>query len=205
MGGARLQSIKKPKCPNLRFSLRRREKPRRRPIVQESIVQPARAEVDPVHEEGEVGRVREVASSARRVFVASAVDPKIALVLESFRMRQQHASDFECAESELVGFEDLTSPTDTATSVVQPELAGYDQNIIALLLFRKCFEHLDCALVPSEILPFESTLAPVVEAAMIIDQVEYFIDRLVVARPHDLEPRNGEPSFGPGRKQPRGD
>jgi len=69
LADARFQSTKKPKCPLLR------EKPRHRAIVSSRIADIERTKPDVLNAEAEIGRVREVAISIRRVFVARAVDP----------------------------------------------------------------------------------------------------------------------------------
>lgn len=105
---------------------RLREKPRPRATAAASAAEPERAELDLAVVEAEEGSVREVAISARRVFVASTVNPEIAIMQESLRMRQKHASYFECAKSKLIGCEDLACPADTATPVAKTKLTGND-------------------------------------------------------------------------------
>jgi len=180
-----------------------RERRRRRAIVRVRIDEPVRDEPDPALVEEEAGREREDAISIRRVFVASAVDPEIVEILESFRMRQKHASYFECAESELVSREDFASPTDTATPVAETELAGNDQDVVALLLVSQRFELLYCALVLSEILRSEFAFAPVVELALalFLDQVKHLLDRFLVGLGNRLPSWDGEPPFSVGWKR----
>ncbi len=66
------------------------------------IVDPVATEPDLTVVEAEERGEREDAISVRSIFVASAVDPEIVIVLEPFRMRQEHDPDGECPEVELV-------------------------------------------------------------------------------------------------------
>jgi len=53
----------------------------------------------------------------------------------------------------------------------------------------------------------DPAFAVVVEVALalLLDQIEHFLDRLVVGLGDQLPPRNGEPSFGVGRNRLLGD
>jgi len=180
-----------------------REEARRRTTVDIGIAHPARVEPDPAVVEAEVRRVVEKTISVRTELVTNAVDPEIVVMLETFGMRENHAPDFECAESELVGHEDLASPTDAATPVTETELGSDDQDVEALLLVTQRLELFGRTLVLAKILFPDPVFAVVVEfaLALLLDQIEHLLHRLVVGLSDQLPPGNGEPSFGIGRKQ----
>ncbi len=175
-----------------------REEAGRRAIAPAGIADPARAELDPAVAEAEVRSVRETAIPARSILVASAVDPEIVTALETFGMCENHAPDFECAESELVACEDFAGPTNGATPVAKPELCCYDQNVEARLLVTQCLELLGRTLVLSEIRLSDFAFAVVVEIALalLLDKIEHLLNRLVVGLGDRLPARDGKPSFG---------
>ena len=173
-----------------------------RAIHLDGIADPARVELDPAVVEAEEGRAREGAIPVRRILVASAVDPEIVNVGESVLMREDHAGDLECSESELFGHEDLASPAHAAAPVMETELCGNDQDVVALLSTAERLELLRGPLMLAEILRSEPTFAVVAEAATLpLDQIEHLLQGFLVGLADRLPPRNGEPSFGALRKR----
>lgn len=76
-----------------------RNEGRHRPIVAVGVVVPARAKPDPAAVEAEDRGAIEAIIGTRSVFVTSAVDPEIVIVLEPFRMRQEHDADGKSPET----------------------------------------------------------------------------------------------------------
>jgi len=83
---------------------------------------PVGVELDLAVAEAEDRRVREVATGARSELVTSAVDMKLFPLNLAFGVGQQHDADCEGSETELVGREDLASPTDRLTAMAHAEL-----------------------------------------------------------------------------------
>lgn len=162
------------------------------------IADPADAEPDLTVVEAEDRGVREVAISVRSVFVASAVDPEIVIVLEPFRMRQEHDPDGESPETRLVASKHLACTANRATTMVDAELGGNDEDVVILLLVAELLEH-TCRLCRlAEPVGTKLTFAVVVELAVagLLDHREHLLDRFTVGGGDRLPLRDGEPSFG---------
>ncbi len=184
-----------------------REKARRRAIERIRIADEARAELDLAVAESEAGRLREAAVPVRSsILVARTVDPEIVVVLQPFGMRENHAPDLECSETELVARKDFTSSTDAATPMTKTELSGNDQDVVTLLSFAQRFEFLCRPFVLANLLS-KFAFTPVVELALALipDEIEHLLHCFVVGLDDRLPPRNGEPSFGVRRKRLLGD
>ena len=67
-------------------------------------------------------RVAEVTIGMRSELVTTAVNVKLFPLNLAFGMYQQHDADCEGSETELVGREDLASPTDRLTAMAHAEL-----------------------------------------------------------------------------------
>src|SRR3972149_7822625 len=111
--GSRIRKI--PAFETSRYDLLR-EEGRRGTIVSVRASDPERVELELAIEEVEVRRKREVAIGVRSIFVASAVDPEIVVLLETFGVRQDHDAGAEGAESELTGLELLACAEDGAAT-----------------------------------------------------------------------------------------
>lgn len=160
-------------------------------------VDPAVGELDPAAVEEEDRGAREVATSARSVFVASTIDPEIVIVLEPFWMRQEHDTDGERAEAELVGDENLARTANRATTMANAELGGYDEDVVILLLVTELLEHVRRLSRLAEPVGTELTFTVVVElvAQGLLDHGKHFFDCFTVGGGDRLPLRDGEPSF----------
>jgi len=118
---------------------------------------------------------------------------------------QQHDADSEGTETELVGLEDLACPANRATAMPQTELGRNDEDVVVLLLVAELLEHLRRLRVLAQVLRSELAVTVVVELPLRRDHREHLLDRLAVRRRERLPLRNGEPSFGVGRKRLLGD
>ena len=162
-----------------------------------------RAELDPAVVEAEVGSVAEADNRIRIIkLVTSTINPKVVVVLEPFRMSQNHDADSERTESEFVGQEDFTSTANGAATMADAELGGHNQDVRIALGFREVSEELLCACRLAETLLVELTLTVVFELAVtgLLDGAEHLEEGFAVGSTEDgrvLHPvGDGEPAFG---------
>jgi len=111
-----------------------REEAGHRPEEVERAANEVRVEPDPAAVEAEVGRPGEAAKGHRRELVAGTIHVQFLPTDEPFGMSQNDGTDCETSETELVGHEDLTSPTDGLAAMAHAELGSDDQDV-ALLRF----------------------------------------------------------------------
>lgn len=175
------------------------------------IAEPARAELDLAVEEEEEWGVIEADIGIRIVeLVTGAVHVEVIVVGEPFGVRQQHDADGERSETELVGRENLASPTDRLAAMAHAELRGDDQDV-ALLRFGDEIERVRRASVNPQLRRRDLSLTVVVERpggrdlgvneldrlAVLLGRIGHFGEVLLGQR---VDRRNGEPSFGAVRE-----
>lgn len=146
--------------------------------------------------EEEVRSVREIAIGIRRELVSGTIDPEIVVVLETFRMCQEHNPDREGAKTELAGVHHFARPTDRTARMTLAELDGNNQDVRTALRFGELAEELLRASQLTQVLRTE--LATVVElaAAGLADHGQHLCDCFAVGRGNLFPPWNGEPPFG---------
>ena len=157
-----------------------------------------RAELEPVAEEAEARSAVERRVPTIGKLVARSVDPEIVVILEAFRVRQEHDPDAESIEAELAGRHHFARTADGTSGVQLAELAGNDKDVVVLLLLAHDLEHVGRLLGLPEVLGIDLTVAVVLEPALALrlEQVQNLLDRLGVGRCDLLPPRNGKPSLG---------
>ena len=168
------------------------------------------AEPDPAADEEEAGSAREPAIAIWTPFVSRTVNPEIVVIHEPFRVGQDHDTDDERSESELIRGEDLTSPTNGTTAMTQTKLGGDDQDVWVALGFRDLLHHLFGLGELTNVFLINLPFAVVVQrTASLFDEVEDLMHALAVCRANrrltSLLPDvgDGEPSFGIGGKHDR--
>lgn len=172
-------------------------------VVAVRIVEPVRAELDPADVEAEDRGAIEANNGIRIVeLVTRAVDPKIIVVHEPFRMGQDHDANGERAEAELVDQKDFTSTTHRATAVPDAELSRNDEDVRTALRLREiCPELLQLSRL-AETLLVELAVTVVVELAVAgpLDSVEHLLKCRAVSGTEDglvLDPvGDREPTLG---------
>ena len=186
---------KDPRIQDLKGRLLR-EEGRRGTVELVGAVVPVGVELDLAAAEVEERREREVAIGIWRELVTSAVDVKLFPLNETFRMGEHHDADCEGSETELVGREDLTSPTHRTAPVTETELGRNDEDVEVLLLVAELLEHLRRLGVLSQVLRSELAVTVVVELPLGPDHREHLLDRFAIRRRERLPLRDGEPPFG---------
>lgn len=118
--------------------------------------------------------------------------------MEPFRMRQEHDPDGESSETRFVGSEHLACTANRATTMVDAELGGNDEDVVILLLVAELLEHVRRLCRLAEPVGTELTFTVVVELAVagLLDHREHLLDRFAVGGGDRLPLRDGEPSFG---------
>ena len=170
----------------------------------------ARAEPDPAVAEAEVGRPGEVAIGLRRELVAGTIHVQFLPTDEPFGMSENDGTDCETSETELVGHEDLTSPTDGLAAMAHAELGSDDQDV-ALLRFGDEIQRVRRASVNPQLRRRDLTLTVVVERPGVgdlgvneLDRLAVLLDRIghfgEVLRRQCVHRGNREPSFGTVRE-----
>ena len=139
--------------------------------------------------------------------VTRAVDPEIVIVLEPFRMRQEHDPDGERTKGELARGEDLACPANRATAMLDAELRRNDQDVRVALGIREFLPELLRLSRLAKTLLVELTVTVVVELAVasLLDGVEHLEERTAVDRTEDIRVLHpvgdGEPTLGTSRKR----
>src|SRR3989338_8536177 len=151
-------------------------------VVLVGVVEPAGIELDLAAVEVKERHEREVAIGVRTELVTSAVDVELFPLNLAFGVGQQHDADCERSETELVGHEDLASPTNRTALVTETELTRNDEDVVTLLLVAELLEHLRRIGVLSQVLRTGLTLAVVVERPLGPDHREHFLDRFAIRR-----------------------
>src|SRR3989338_4889345 len=135
-GGIQGSINKESKAPRIQDLKDRllREEAGHRPEADVRAANEARAEPDPAVVEAEAGRLGKVAIGLRRELVAGTIHVQFLPTDEPFGMSENDGTDCETSETELVGHEDLTSPTDGLAAMTHAELGGDDQDVALLRL-----------------------------------------------------------------------
>jgi len=190
---------------NSRIDLLREEAGHRTEVAAREVNE-VRDEPDLADAEVEVGRLGKVATGPRSEFVARAVHVQFLPTDEPFGMSENDGTDCETSETELVGHEDLTSPTDGLATVTHAELGRDDQDV-AILCFGDQIERVRRASVNPQLRRRDLTLTVVVERpgvgdlgvneldrlAVLLSRIGHFGEVLLGQR---VDRRNGEPSLG---------
>jgi len=179
-----------------------RNERRRRTVEAARTAEPDRVELDLAAVEEEVRGVNEANIGIRIVeLVASTVDPEIVIMLEAFRVRQDHDPDRESTEAQFVDREDLTSATDRTTPMAKTELASHNEDVVILLLIAELLEHGRRLgrLAQTRIVQLAVTVVVELAVAGLLDRVEHLLHGFAVGRRDRLPLWDGEPSFGIGR------
>jgi len=206
---AEFKGSKVPRIQDLKGQLLREEAGHRTEEV-ERAANEARAEPDPAVAEAEAGRPGEAASGLRRELVAGTIHVQFLPTDEPFGMSENDGTDREASETELVGHEDLTSPTDGLATVTHAELGRDDQDV-ALLRFGDQIERVRRASVNPQLRRRDLTLTVVVERPGVgdlgvneMDRLAVLLDRIghfgEVLRRQCVHRGNREPSFGTVRE-----
>ena len=111
-----------------------REEARGRAVEAAGVADPVRVELDPAEVGVEDRSAREDAIPNRCELVAGTVHVQLFPTDEPFGMSQDDGADHDASETELVGHEDLTSPTDGTATMAHAELGGDDQDVALLRL-----------------------------------------------------------------------
>ncbi len=210
------RELKGSKAPRVQSADRRikgqllREEAGHRTEAAVRVANEARAELDPAAVEAEAGRPGKVAIGLRRELVAGAVHVQFLPADEPFGVGQNDGTDRETSETELVGHEDLASPTNGLAAMAHAELGGDDQDV-ALLRFGDEIERVRRASVNPQLRRRDLSLTVVVERPRGGDLGVNELDRLAVhlrrvghfrevLRGQRVDRRNGEPSFGAVRE-----
>ena len=185
-----------------------RTETRRRPVVVVRIVDEVRVELDLAVVEAEVRSVVETNIGIRIVeLVTRAVNPEVVEVHEPFRMGQDHDSDSERTEAELVDGEDLACPANRAATMLDAELRRNYQDVRVALGIREFRPELLRLSRLAETLLVELAVTIVVELAVagLLDGVEHLEERTAVGRTEDIRVLHpvgdGEPTLGTSRKR----
>jgi len=173
-----------------------REEGRSGTIVPAGVAEPVGVELDLAVVEVEERREREAAIGVRRELVTSAVDVELFPLNVAFGVGQQHDADSEGTETELVGHEDLASPTNRTALVTETELTRNDEDVVILLLVAELLEHLHRLGMLSQVLRSELAVTVVVELSLRRDHRDHLLDGLTIGRCERLPLRDGEPPFG---------
>ena len=192
-----------------RIDLLREEPGHRTEAVARRDANEARDEPDPAVEV-EAGRPGEAAIGPRRELVAGTIHVQFLPTDEPFGMSENDGTDREASETELVGHEDLTSPTDGLATVTHAELGRDDQDV-ALLRFGDQIERVRRASVNPQLRRRDLTLTVVVERPGVgdlgvneMDRLAVLLDRIghfgEVLRRQCVHRGNREPSFGTVRE-----
>jgi len=187
-----------------------REEAGHRPEEVERAANEVRVEPDPAAVEAEVGRPGEAAKGHRRELVARTIHVQFLPTDEPFGMSQNDGTDCETSETELVGHEDLTSPTDGLAAMAHAELGSDDQDV-ALLRFGDEIQRVRRASVNPQLRRRDLTLTVVVERPGVgdlgvneLDRLAVLLDRIghfgEVLRRQCVHRGNREPSFGTVRE-----
>jgi len=181
-----------------------RNEGRRGTAIFVGIVEPERVEQNPAAAEAEGRGVIEADIAIRIVeLIASTVDPEIVVMLEAFRVRQDHDPDSESTEAELVDREDLTSPADRTSPMTDAELGSHHEDVVVLLLVAELLEHGRRLgrLAQALIVDLSVTVAVELASPNLLDRSEHLPHGLSVGWRDGLPLRDGEPSFGVGRNR----
>ncbi len=180
-----------------------RDKPRRRTAVPVGNADIVAAEPDPATAEAEDRGAAERTISNGIVLVPGTIDPQIVVVLEAFRMRQNHAGNCESSESELLSVHNLAGAADRASPVLDAELARNHEDVVAFLLLPELGPDLGGLGVLAQAIRSQLALAVVVELAVagLLDEVEHLLQRFPVGRRDLLPARDGEVALRTLRKR----
>ncbi len=176
-----------------------RNESRRGTAVAAGIAEPVRAELDPAVAEVEARGEIEADIGIRIIkLVTRAVDPEVVIVHEPFLVGQDHDADGECAESELVGREDLTSTADRTSPMADAELGGHHEDVVILLLVAELLEHRRRLgrLAQTRVVDLPVTVVVELPVTSRLHRVEHLLDRFGVGRSDRLPLRDGEPPLG---------
>ena len=187
-----------------------REEAGRRAKALVSTADPDRAEPDLAVVEAEVRSEREAAIPAKKELVAGTIHVQFIPTEEPLGMSPNDGTDREASETELVGHEDLMSPTGGLATMAHAELGRDDQDV-ALLRFGDQIERVRRASVNPQLRRRDLTLTVVVEQpgggeigvneldrqAILLSRIGHFREVLLGQR---VDRRNGKPPLGIVRK-----
>lgn len=181
----------------------RREEPGRGAVVAARKLDLVRVEPQLVAAEAEDRSAREVKPVARLELVASAIDIQIVVVLQTFRMSEEHDPHLECAENEVLATDDDTRAADRTAAMHDAELPRDDQEVVALLRLRDLLHHFGFPGRFAQVVRTHLVLAVVVELALagFVQLREHDLDGFGVSRDamklrEGLPRRDDEQSFG---------